>query len=426
NLFDQSVIIFTATWATGRGNRDATMCACMTKEALLEICKQNQLYRTPSLNDKLYLNFKGFSQIACLEDYVNLKALFLEGNVLESLEGLPPLKELKCLYVQQNCIYKISNLQAVENLDTLNISNNQLTHLDGLSCCKNLRTLIATHNHLATLESVEHLAECKSLQTLDLQNNQLSDPAILDVLKQICDLRCLYLKGNPVVSNIRNYRKVIITSIPTLTYLDDRPVFDNERKIAEAWLEGGLEAERAMRNKLKEEEDNRNRKNHEFMMQMRAQGWRERRERLGLPEGETDPAYDELSDGEYEFEEEPQELIDARQRLAAYTGRPGEEEPEELSRQRQQLASDSKVIMEGQWCRTAEDDGCAYLESVKAAQAELNRSAIVLTQPKGSGPGTPRIDDACQSEVEYGSRVVTAAASCERNGATAVDLDELD
>ncbi len=36
-----------------------------------------------------------------------------------------------------------------------------------------------------------------------------------------------------------------------------------------------MEAERQMRNKLKEEEDERARKNHEFMMQMRAQGWRE-------------------------------------------------------------------------------------------------------------------------------------------------------
>mgnify|MGYP001806760980 CR=1 FL=1 len=40
-------------------------------------------------------------------------------------------------------------------------------------------------------------------------------------------------------------------------------------------LEGGLEGERAMRNQLKEEEEERSRKNHEFMMQMRAAGWRE-------------------------------------------------------------------------------------------------------------------------------------------------------
>ncbi|KXZ45339.1 hypothetical protein GPECTOR_56g436 [Gonium pectorale] len=362
----------------------------MTKQALLDICKQNNLYRTPSLNDNLYLNFKGFSQIACLEEYVNLKALFLEGNVLESLEGLPTLKELKCLYVQQNCIWKISGLEAVTNLDTLNISNNQISRLEGLSCCTSLRTLIATHNRLASLESIAHLAECKSLQTLDLQNNQLEDPAILDVLKQIPDLRCLYLKGNPVVSNIKNYRKVIIISIPTLTYLDDRPVFDNERRTAEAWAEGGLEAERAMRTKLKEEEDERNRKNHEFMMQMRAQGWRERRKRLGLPEGDTDPALDELSDGSIDFEEDPPELVEARQRLAAYTARPGEEEPagkRDVACTRQQLASQGRRIQEGHWQPgSAEQDSQVYLESVRAAQAELD----VAAAPAAASAAAPR------------------------------------
>ena len=32
----------------------------MTKEAILEICKKNKQYRTPYLNDQLYLHFKGF------------------------------------------------------------------------------------------------------------------------------------------------------------------------------------------------------------------------------------------------------------------------------------------------------------------------------------------------------------------------------
>jgi hypothetical protein len=53
----------------------------------------------------------------------------------------------------------------------------------------------------------------------------------------------------------------------------------------------------------------------------------QRRERLGLAPGDSDPALDELSDEEYVFREEPEELVAARARLAAYTGRPGEEEP---------------------------------------------------------------------------------------------------
>ena len=69
----------------------------MTKESLRQICKEHKLYMTPHLNDKLYCNFKGFSDVANLEEYCNLKALFLEGNAIESLLGLPALPELKCL-----------------------------------------------------------------------------------------------------------------------------------------------------------------------------------------------------------------------------------------------------------------------------------------------------------------------------------------
>jgi dynein assembly factor 1 len=69
----------------------------MTKSSLLDVCKQHKLYRTPALNDKLYCNFKGYARIANLEPYTALKALFLEGNALDSLQGLPRLEELKCL-----------------------------------------------------------------------------------------------------------------------------------------------------------------------------------------------------------------------------------------------------------------------------------------------------------------------------------------
>lgn len=71
----------------------------MTKKVLQDLCKQHSLYRTPHLNDKLYLNFQGFLKIENLEPYSGVKALFLEGNALSTLEGLPALEELKCLCV---------------------------------------------------------------------------------------------------------------------------------------------------------------------------------------------------------------------------------------------------------------------------------------------------------------------------------------
>lgn len=75
----------------------AEMSCEMTKAVLRDLCAQHKLYRTPNLNDKLYLNFKGFTHIANLDDYINLKALFLEGNALHSLDGMPKLEQLKCL-----------------------------------------------------------------------------------------------------------------------------------------------------------------------------------------------------------------------------------------------------------------------------------------------------------------------------------------
>ena len=69
----------------------------MNAAVLRDICAQHKLYRTPYLNDKLYLNYKGFTRIAGLDQYTNLKALFLEGNALQSLDGLPTLEFMRCL-----------------------------------------------------------------------------------------------------------------------------------------------------------------------------------------------------------------------------------------------------------------------------------------------------------------------------------------
>ena len=96
------------------------------------------------------------------------------------------------------------------------------------------------------------LLEAPTIVSLDLQNNYIDDPEVLtEVIYKLPNLKVLYLQNNPVTKKIRDYRKTIINAIPTLTYLDDRPVFKEDRRHAEAFARGGIEEERKERAAIK-------------------------------------------------------------------------------------------------------------------------------------------------------------------------------
>ena len=82
----------------------------------------------------------------------------------------------------------------------------------------------------------------------------------------------MQLQGNPVVRKIPQYRKTMIGSLPHLTYLDDRPVFDKERLAADACIVSnkthgrikyGKEGEEAERERQRVAEKEKNRKEYE-------------------------------------------------------------------------------------------------------------------------------------------------------------------
>ncbi|KAF7219151.1 dynein axonemal assembly factor 1 [Nothobranchius furzeri] len=216
----------------------------ITRKLLKELCKQHKLYYTPSLNDTLYLHSKGFSVIENLEEYTDLKCLWLANNVLQRIENLDAQIHLRCLYLQHNHIHKLENLEHLRDLHILNVSNNHIHIIENISGLSDLSTLDIAHNKLESVEDIEHLRHCLAISVLDLSHNLLHDPKILSVLEAMPDLRVLNLMGNEVVKKTPNYRKAVIFRLKQLTFLDDRPVFPKERACAEAWARGGLEKEK--------------------------------------------------------------------------------------------------------------------------------------------------------------------------------------
>lgn len=214
---------------------------------------------------------------------------------MRKIEGFETLAKMRCLYLQENLIAKIEGLEGMPILYQLNLSNNCLVTIENLGGCA-LDTLYLNRNRIGRngLSDLMGLLECPTLTTLDLQNNLIDDEACVDeVFCKMPTLKVLYLQNNPVCKKIRNYRKIIISKIPTLMYLDDRPVFEEDRRHAEAFVRGGLDEERAERVLIKKENDEKHMKQHLAFKNMianaraeKAEADRLAREAQGLPEPE--------------------------------------------------------------------------------------------------------------------------------------------
>ncbi|TDG41799.1 hypothetical protein AWZ03_011778 [Drosophila navojoa] len=218
----------------------------MTQQGLRELCKKDKLYQTPRLNDVLYLHYQGYQYIECLDEYTELKCLWLECNAISEIEGLEKQSKLRCLFLQNNLIRRIENLGTCPLLDTLNLSSNHIRLIEniGTDVLPVLNTLNISSNYLKDSESLAHLVDCKTLAVLDLSNNRIDDILVVKIFEKMPCLKVLVLHGNPVVSRIPQYRKTLILACKELTYLDSRPVFPRDRACAEAWKREGYEGER--------------------------------------------------------------------------------------------------------------------------------------------------------------------------------------
>ena len=183
-------------------------------------------------------------------------------------------------------IAEITGLETLVNLSLLNLDSNFIKNINGLRGCTKLETLIISsnrlggHDNLTCMESIEELKECPELHTLDMRKNHLEDPALLeDIFCKIEKLSVLYVNQNAFKVEIKNYRKMMVAKIKNLDHLDDRPVFEKERRLAEAFLEGAMEAEKEERIVVKQEEadkEDARRENFQQLIDKGKEEWKNR------------------------------------------------------------------------------------------------------------------------------------------------------
>eukprot|EP00984_Skeletonema_dohrnii_P004070 scaffold1407_cov155-Skeletonema_dohrnii-CCMP3373.AAC.7 len=223
--------------------------ASITRTNLTAAAISNGGYSTPSLNDTLYLHYKGYRRIENLEEYNGLKSLWLHSNGFNRIENLSHLKELRCLFLQRNALTRIENLNGLDVLVQVDLSENSIRVVEGLDHLPNLTTLNLSKNALEDAASIQHLVECKNLSAVDLSHNKLAGKDIVACIAGIEKLTSLNMSGNPVCSKVAYFRKKMIVANKSLRYLD-RPIFDNERATAEEWARAGPGAEQELKAKL--------------------------------------------------------------------------------------------------------------------------------------------------------------------------------
>ena len=135
-----------------------------------------------------------------------------------------------------------------------------------------------------------------------------------------------------------------------------------------------MEAERVERARCVGEKEQRERANFQALQRIREEGFRQRRETLGLPPGTTDPFFDtlQLPSGEEKLEaiEEPPELVAARRLAALQAERKEQEEGVAGAGEEQELPPLSEADLQ------------AVLEDSRVRQAELQAEAGAGASPR--------------------------------------------
>ncbi|CAL6063216.1 Conserved_hypothetical protein [Hexamita inflata] len=173
---------------------------------LLKLCVQTNC-KNVKLTEKV--NVKIFSIVFCelenlegIQNWTELRELYLYTNNLKNIEQLKNLNNLTVLNLGSNLIQNLETLIKLVNLTSLLLNTNKIDNIAPLRELTNLIVLVLGRNQIQNLEPLKGLT---NLKDLDLQYNLIIE---LNSLKQLVNLTSLTLYTNKI-DNIKPLRELV-------------------------------------------------------------------------------------------------------------------------------------------------------------------------------------------------------------------------
>mmetsp|Transcript_14354 Transcript_14354/g.17391 ORF Transcript_14354/g.17391 Transcript_14354/m.17391 type:complete len:754 (+) Transcript_14354:425-2686(+) len=169
---------------------------------------------------KVLAGSEDLETVRTLEMKVDSTDLHLDGIA----EKMPKLTELKL-----NNSYVLSTRHlgtSFARLTVLWMSRCSLQDLEGVGALDALQELYASYNDISDLSP---LASCEHLTVLDMEGNRIENFDSIAYIGMCRKLNTVTLANNPVTSQA-SYRRHLLSHVPSLEYLDDEPVTDDDRR----------------------------------------------------------------------------------------------------------------------------------------------------------------------------------------------------
>jgi internalin A len=171
------------------------------------------------------LNSNKITKIKDLSNHSFLECLLLSKNMIRSITGLEKLQYLQVLDISYNQITKIEGLNNL-NIQELNLEGNYIETLEGLSTLNRLTSLNVASNMITCIAP---LSASNSLRNLNLKNNKVFTIRQIEFLSELPWLQYLEMHGNPCCCK-QNFRARVIFRLSKLLKLD-RTIVSAEEKV---------------------------------------------------------------------------------------------------------------------------------------------------------------------------------------------------